>query len=291
MCLSSRLSETTVKYSELLDPDGLAGLFDLFRLLGIMKKSFALLLLLCIGLVGLAQTKEAQIAELMASAQKLRDANNEALALTKYQKVLELNPNHYEGLHNASFLYSRVGNRFSDEELAKKTEYFRKAKDLAQKAITQNPTDAEGYYVMSVAMGRIALIAGSKERVAASTDIKKNAETALRYDPKHAGAWHILGRWNIKVANLNFAEKAAANVLFGGLPEGASNQNAVNCYLNALKYKPNYILYLYDLAWAYYQMGNKAKCKETLEALLKLKPVTEDDPGLQAEAKSMLAEL
>jgi tetratricopeptide (TPR) repeat protein len=258
-----------------------------------MKRNWILMLLMLGGMLTMAQaqTKEQQIKDLMAAGNKLRDEHKEALALTKYDKVLELSPTNYEALHNASLLYSRVGNRFGEADAAKKTTYFRKAKDLADRAIKANPTDAEGYFVMSVAMGRIALIAGSKERVAASTDIKKNAETALRYAPQHAGAWHILGRWNTKVANLNFAEKAAANMLFGGLPEGASNQNAVNCYLNALKYKPNYILYMYDLAWAYYNMGNKTKCKETLDALLKLKPVTEDDPGLQAEARDLLASL
>lgn len=256
-----------------------------------MKKYWIVMVLVLSGMLASAQTKEQQIAELMTTANKLRDNHNEALALTKYDKVLELNPSHFEALHNASLMYSRVGNRFPEAETAKKTTYFRKAKDLADRAIKANPTDAEGYFVMSVAMGRIALIAGSKERVAASTDIKKNAETALRYAPQHAGAWHILGRWNTKVANLTFAEKTAANMLFGGLPEGASNQNAVNCYNNALKYKPNHILYMYDLAWAYFNMNNKAKCKETLEALLRLKPVTEDDPGLQTEARELLASL
>jgi regulator of microtubule dynamics protein 3 len=256
-----------------------------------MKKNLVLILLVLSGMLTFAQTKEQQIADLMASANKLRDSHTEGLALSKYDKVLEIDPNNYEALHNASLMYSRVGNRFGEADAAKKSTYFRKAKDLAARAIKANGADAEGYFVMSVAMGRIALIAGSKERVAASTDIKKNAETALKYSPQHAGAWHILGRWNTKVANLSFAEKAAANMLFGGLPEGASNQNAVNCYLNALKYKPNYILYMYDLAYAYYNMSNTAKCKETLNALLKLKPVTEDDAGLQSEARDLLASL
>jgi tetratricopeptide (TPR) repeat protein len=256
-----------------------------------MKRTISVFLLLLVSGLAFGQANDAKIAELMAAAQRLRDANNEALALTKYDEALKLNPNHYAALHNASFLYSRVGNRMPQEQLDKKTQYFRKAKDLAEKAIKANPTDAEGYYVMGVALGRIALIAGSKERVASSTEIKKNAETALRYSPQHPGAWYILGRWNAKVANLNFAEKAAANVLFGGLPEGASNQNAVNCYQNALKYKPNYILYMYDLASTYYTMGNKTKAKETLQALLKLKPMTEDDPATLEEAELMLSEL
>lgn len=253
-----------------------------------MKK--ILLLAVWVGMLGMlpAQTKEAQIKDLMDSAQRLRDANNEALAITKYEAVLKLDPGHYEALHSVSLMYSRVGNRFGDADQAQKVDYFNKAKSYAEKAMQANPTDAEGQFVMSVAMGRMALISDAKGRVAASKDIKKYAEAAIRYNPNHAGAWDVLGRWNIKVANLNFAEKAAANLLFGGVPEGASNENAIRCFNNALTYKPNYILYMYDLATAYYQVKNVTKSKELLNALIKLSPVTQDDPDIQKEAKMML---
>jgi regulator of microtubule dynamics protein 3 len=253
-----------------------------------MKKILMFVILLGV-VVGLkAQTKEAQIKELLAAADRLRDANNEALAITKYDAILKLDPGHYEALHSISLMYSRVGNRFSAEDQARKVEFFNKAKSYAEKAMAANPTDAEGQFVMAVAMGRMALISDAKGRVAASKDIKKYAEAAIRYAPEHAGAWDVLGRWNTKVANLNFAEKAAANLLFGGVPEGASNENAIRCFNNALTYKPNYILYMYDLATSYYQVKNIAKSKEILNALLKLPPVTLDDPGVQKEARMML---
>ena len=251
-----------------------------------MKKAISLI---CLLLITTTMAFGQNVAELMTSGIKLQKAHNEALALVKFKKVLSLDKNNYEALHRASLLYSRVGHRLPDKE--RKSKYFRLAKSLAQRAIDQNSTDAEGYFVMSVALGRIALIAGSKERVAASTDIKKNAETALRYNKNHAGAWHILGRWNIKVANLNFAERAAANVLFGGLPEGASNANAIKCYKNALTYKPNYILYLYDLAGAYSYAKLNDKSKETLDKLLKLKPVTPDDRAILEEAKMIRSDM
>ncbi|MEM0998262.1 MAG: tetratricopeptide repeat protein [Bacteroidota bacterium] len=250
-----------------------------------MKKLLTFFCLMAIISVAGAQSVE----ELMASAQRLRNNNNEGLALTKYNKVLEQDPDHYEALHSASFLYSRLGHRLSEKD--KKSVYFRKAKDLAARAKKANPTDAEGYFVMSVAMGRIALIAGSKERVAASADIKENAETAIRYKGDHAGAWHILGRWNVKVANLSFAERAAANVLFGGLPEGASNENAINCYQNALKYNPGYVLYMYDLAGAYVYNKQKDKARAMLKKVIAAPPKSVDDPAIKEEAAMMLESL
>lgn len=232
-----------------------------------------------------------QVADLMASASRLREANNEALAITKYEAALKLNPENYEALHSVSLLYSRVGNRFSESDQELKTEYFNKAKDYAEKAIQLNPTDAEGQYVMAVALSKISLVSDAKARMAVSKDIKKFAETAIRYNPKHSGAWDALGRWNSKVANLSISEKAAASLLFGGVPEGASNENAVRCFQNALAYEPNYILYMYDLATAYYKVKQVQKCRDQLNALLKLQPITIDDPEIQKEARLMLASL
>ncbi len=137
-----------------------------------MKKF--LLVALLLGAFGFVQAqKNAQILELMTAAQRLRDANNEGAAIPKYEAVLKLDPGNYEALHCISLMYSRVGNRFAEVDRPKKEEYFNKAKSFAEKAMTANPTDAEGQFVMSVAMGRMALISDAKGRVAASKDIKK----------------------------------------------------------------------------------------------------------------------
>ncbi len=256
-----------------------------------MKKYLSVIVLLLMAANIFGQDKASQIQDLLGSANRLRAANNEALAITKYESILKLDPGHFESLHSAALLYTRVGNRFSEDDQSRKEDYYRKAKSLADRALAAQPNSAEAQFVMSVAVGRMGLISPTKERVASSKEVKKHAEEAIRLDPKHAGAWDVLGRWNSKVANLSFAEKAAANLLFGGIPEGASNENAVNCFTNALKYKPNYILYMYDLATAYYQVKNITKCKEMLNKLIKLAPKTQDDPGIQKEAKMMLASL
>ena len=88
---------------------------------------------------------------------------------------------------------------------------------------------------------------------------------------------------------MNFAERAAANVLFGGLPEGASIDNAINCFQTALKFEPNYILYMYDLAGAYFHKDPKdiANCKKWLDKALSLKRVTLDDPKTLEECRKM----
>ena len=117
------------------------------------------------------------------------------------------------------------------------------------------------------------------------------ADLAIKYNPNHAGAWHVLGKWNYEVSNLNFAEKAAANTLFGGIPEGASVANAIDCYKKAIQLRPDYILYYLDLAIAYDNLQDDVNAIATLKAAVMLKLITEDDPTYMQQCKDMLMKL
>ena len=195
-----------------------------------------------------------------------------------------------ELLWKASHLHSRVGFRFDDEK--KKESYYNRAVSLAQQALQADSTSAGAHFALAAAKGRMALISSARERVAASRAIKYHAEQALVYDSTHAKAAHLLGRWHFKAANLSFAEKMAANVLFGGMPEGASNEKAVKWYRRAIKYgDDNSILYYYDLARVYHEMGRDQEAIDACEKALQLPETMPDDPKLKQKARDLKREL
>lgn len=242
------------------------------------------LLLMLISMTASAQLMTGELTQ----ARKLEKQGKEKEALNKFQEVLEISPNNYEALWQTSFLYSRIGNRKEDHDT--KVEYFNKAKEYAKRALEVDSSDPESNYVMSVAMGRMALIVGARERVKASKDIRKYAKRALEYNPEHAGAWHVLGLWHYKVANLNFAERAAANMLFGGAPEGASEEKSIESFQKAIQYDPDFMLYYYDLADTYSKMGKNDSAKKYYRKVVDMKSVTPDDPGMKKDAREFLAE-
>lgn len=247
--------------------------------------------LVLIMLMSSTHTSYAQLSveSLIAEGRTLITQMNEEEALQKYLAVIKIEPNNYEANWQTSFLLSKIGNRQTDTETKK--QYFISAKVYAQKALVINPTDAESNYVMAVAMGRMALISGPKDKVAASRDIKNYADLAVKYNPTHAGAWHVLGKWNYEVANLNFAEKAAANTLFGGLPDGADVPEAIACYKKAIQFDPTYILYYLDLAIAYDNIHDSVNAIATLKTALTLKPTREDDQNYLKQCSDMLSKL
>ncbi len=229
------------------------------------------------------------VSGLLADANKLTSEKNEEAALKKYEEVLKKEPANYEALWNAAFLSCRIGNReVNDEKMA--TEYTN-AKSYAQKALDVNPNDVHSNYVMAVAMGRIALIASAHDRVAASRDIKKYADLALNFDPEFAGGWHVSGLWHHKMANLNFLEKTAAQLLFGGIPDGASDDEAEKCFKQAIRLRTDYMLYYFDLAVFYDDEGEEDKALYMLNKALEQSDQTQDDPITRIKCLELIEEI
>lgn len=230
-----------------------------------------------------------EISEIELRADSLYQANEEKQALELYSQILQEDPDNYKALWRSSFLYSRIGNRFDDED--DQREYFNKGINLAERALEVDSTDTQSNFVMSVAMGRKAIISGARERVAASRDIKKYVDRALQYDSTNAGAWHVLGRWNFKIANLSWMERAAANTLFGGIPGDATNEKAAKYIEKAIDLNDTNVLYYYDLANVYKEMGENQRAISTCRNALNLSNSTPDDEGIKQDCRQLIDDL
>lgn len=224
----------------------------------------------------------------MAEAQKLEAAFQEAAALDKLQQVLKTQPNHYFALWKSSELYSRLGIAQPTKE--RQLAYYRRASQLAGQAIKVQPSDAEGFYVQAVAMGRLALASPAKEKIAAVKAIKENAEKALRFNPGHGRAWHVLGKWHYEVSGLNVVERTAVKMFFGAFPP-ASLAQSIRAYEKAHGLEPAFALNHLELARAYHRNNQDAKAKAMLQRLATLPTRTGDDNRVKAEGRALLKEL
>lgn len=227
--------------------------------------------------------------DLEQKADSLYALNEDESALEYYEEILENNPDNFQALWRTSFLYSRIGDRFDDEE--NQEEYFNQAIKWAEKALEADSAHSQSNYVMSVAMGRKALISGARDRVAASREIKKYADRAIQYDSTNAGAWHVLGRWHLKVANLGWVEKAAANTLFGGLPGDASTDRAAKLFEKAISLNDERLLYRYDLARAYEELDQEEKAIAACEKVEEMPVMTPDDDQIKRDCRELSEDL
>ncbi|WP_439883205.1 hypothetical protein ACSX1A_08535 [Pontibacter sp. MBLB2868] len=224
--------------------------------------------------------------KLLQQAEKLLNNYKDSEALLLYEQIIATSADNYEALCKASFLHSRIGDRYTDE--TQKSKHFAIAREYAQKAYDLNPKDAESNYVMALSIGCQAMISGPKDKLAGINQVKTFLDAALASNSHHAGAWHILGRWYFKMANLNFAEKAASKFMFGGVCEEATNTDAANAIENAIKYSPENIRYYYDLACVYEEMKDDSACIATLEKAINLNLQTKEELEISRRCKLLL---
>ena len=247
---------------------------------------FYLLLFLSLNLP--AQTDQ----ESYKQAVKLKSESRYEESLAIFQQLLKSDSSKIEYLTGASFLYSKLGNRHQAE--ADRLGYFQKAEYLAKKAISINSSNAEGHYTYALAIARQNENASTKTKISNAKLIRTECDLALKINPKHTGALHILGRWHRSIAGFNFIEKGMINTFFGGVPQGGSYQDAIDCFSKTVLIEPNFMLHKYELAQTYYERGegdDYILCKIWCKKVLEMKPIDEDDRRIQEKAKVLLAKV
>ena len=163
------------------------------------------------------------VTALIKEADRLEAVPNEMGSFLKFKEVLKIQPTNIYALVKCSELCSRIGKRQASR--ATMEDYYQGARIYAETALKVNPDNSDANCVMAIAQGRMALSKSGKEKIAASKDIKKYAELAIKFDAANFRAWHVLGRWHYEVSNLSGLERAAAKVFFGGIPAASLKES------------------------------------------------------------------
>jgi len=249
-----------------------------------MKKFLLFIVILALGSRGVGQ----DVDTLLQQASALENGMKEGEALEKYKEILRIQPLQVVAMFKCSELCGSIGNR--EKEEAKKIDFFNASRTYAETALKIDSSNSGANAAMAIAMGRMALIKKGKEKIDFVKDIKTYSEKALAIDPNNAKALFVLGKWHYEVSNLNFVERAAIKVLYGGMPK-ASYDSAITYYERVKTISPWVLLNYYELAKAYVANHQSDKAIENLERMLKLPYRTEDDAKHKDQARQLLATL
>lgn len=169
---------------------------------------------------------------------------------------------------------------------------FASAVAHARDAVRVAPDSAAPHVWLAVALGRQALREGPRSKLAISKEIKSEADRALALDPNLGRAWHVLAVWNVKVSSLNAMERMAANAVLGGVPKGASFDNAATAFQKAIALEPAYVNHRLEYAKLLKEQKRIAEARRELEKAVALAPTSSAlDARYQAEARAMLEKL
>jgi len=161
----------------------------------------------------------------------------------------------------------------------------------AREAVALAPDSAQGHVWLAAALGRQALRQGPKSRLAMAREIKSEVDRGIALDPNIGRAYHVRGLWNRNIASLNFFERSGA-AMFGGVPPGASIDNAVADLEKAVALEPDYVNHRLELGRTYHMVHRDADARRELEKCIALPPTSSArDARYQDEARALLSRL
>jgi Tfp pilus assembly protein PilF len=239
---------------------------------------------------GQAAPRTMTAAQHVAIGDSLFTAMNASTALKHYQAALRVDSTSFDALCKAARTAVDLGE--FDPNPAVRDTLFLAAEQYARRAIAAKPDDAEGHFELARAIGKRALTMGTKDKVNYAGVVHDEAMTALKFNPKHSGALHIMGVWNAEIMRLNGFSRFMAKNLLGGKTFGeASWDNAQKDLEDAVSIDPSRITHHLDLGLVYKDRDMKDKARAQFEWIANAPTVEFDDRFYKQKAAAALAEL
>ena len=214
---------------------------------------------------------------------------NPSAALGHYEAALQADPRNYLALTRAAEVAVDLG---EGADASRRAELYRRGEDYARRAIAVKANDAEGHFTLARALGRKAQSLGSRDRVKYAGDVRTQALEALKYEPRHAGALHIMGMWNAEVMRLSGVSRfMAKNFLGGKVFDSASWDDAQRYLEQAVAAEPNRLIHRIDLAEVLLDRGDKTRARQQIEAIRRAPASEANDARYKRQAEELAKRL
>jgi len=257
-----------------------------------MKKILQLASILLLLVFGVSFTYAQTVDELLKQGDQFVAEFHNQKALETYQKAEKLEPNNWEVLWRISRAYVDLGEKMPEKTDAQKDEQekvYNKALDYADKSVKNGSGQSITYVRRAIANGRIALFQGVFSAIGTVNDVKKDCEKAIQLgnggNYVQGLAHYVLGRTHLKVCEKSYLVRLPIGLGWG------DTEKAVQLLETAVKLKPNFRMFLFELAKAYIEEDEYDKAKETLKKVEKAPKVDEDDDKVLADAKKLYEEI
>jgi len=193
-------------------------------------------------------------------------------ALAHYEAALALDSTAYEANWRAAIALLDQGEQTPDSlKSPARDSLYAHAERLARHAVAADSLGADGHFALAAAVGRTSLTMGKKERIRRARVIRDEARHTIELDPRHDGAYHILGRWNAEIMRLSGLSRFFAKRLLGaGIFGEASWQEAVSNMERAMALDPGRLYHRLELAQIYVDRKRYHDARAQLDTLVAL---------------------
>lgn len=235
-----------------------------------------------------AQEADSAAVALLAAGDSAMARLNLAEALATYAEAHEKAPESYEAawkLARALADQATLSTKESEQQ-----GLCRKAESAARAAIALEPKGAKGHAFLAVALGKLAIFVGGKQKVRLSHDVESAAKAALALDPNEDLAHHVLGVWNREIVELPGVLKLFAEVFYGKLPK--ASMNAALAHLGkARSVRPDVLPHYVELGITLASAKRYGDAEQVLERALGMPTSWVTDDYYRDKARKALADV
>lgn len=222
-------------------------------------------------------------------AAELKSQYADQRALDLYEEVLISRPDQREALWNAAYLHIRLG--WVHPEASMRRWHYQQGYRYAAQLFQRHPDSYEANFVMGAAKAKLVEFLGNGDKVRTARELEEHARFLLQRRSDHPDVWYLFGWWHFELARVSVADRLFAALLFGGLPDGASTEQAIECLQKAIALRPDYSAYQHDLGVFYEKSGNPSKAREMYRAALSISPKAPEDSIFIEKARRKLERL
>jgi tetratricopeptide (TPR) repeat protein len=207
----------------------------------------------------------------LRAGNEARCRRNAEESLHHFRAALALDSMSYEALWRTAQALVDLALPLPNAQRARRDSLYAEGLALAQRAVNVNAQGADGHFMVAVATGRVALTKGARERVRYAGVVRESALRAIELDPRHAGAMHVMGRWNAEIQRLPGVTKFFAKTFLGAAIFNQANwENAFAYYGQAIELEPDNIYHHLDMAEALVDADRRAEAIPHLEQVARM---------------------
>ena len=194
------------------------------------------------------------------------DAHDLRTALQHFQAALDQDSSSYEANWRGAITLLTLGEQLGDSgKNPERDSLYQQAERYASRAVASNPAGADGHFALAASIGRTSLTMGRKARIRRAAIIRSEALRTIALNPRHDGAYHILGRWNAEIMRISGLGRFFAKSFLGaGIFNQASWGKAIYNMEKAVQLDPGRIYHHLELAEFYAERKRVADAKTQL---------------------------
>jgi tetratricopeptide (TPR) repeat protein len=181
------------------------------------------------------------------------DAHDPGTALEHFRAALKADSLNYEANWRAAMTLLDVTELLPDAvRRARRDSLYAQAERYAARAVATDSMGADGHFALAAAIGTGSVLLEKEARIRRAAIIRREVLKAIALNPRHDGAYHILGRWNAEIMRLSgLGRFFARNFLGAGVFKQASWKKATTFMEKAVELDPGRIQHHLELARIY----------------------------------------